>query len=713
MANGLTTDASGYGNDDKVEQTMERVRSSSKWLENNFWPELADAFRAYEVRSEPLVFPPGHPRAGQEDKTRTNIAMPEFFIAVRRKAVRKSARPPTIRVRAKDPDLAGFLSALATHQWDAAKEQRHQRRHVLQGDLLGISLKVHYYDQVSRVRALRRSVDGILDQLYAKIEEGTDGRAVVPVEEGTEGAIRADRLPDHDKASFILGAGPEMLTRERFTRFDGALSSWIFFGDWYPEPEFEDIQSSAWHVFEGVKDAEWLAYMAAQTFRDPRDGQERPVIDPKKLLELEEHKTFRSLTAKSKGQAAELDFRQTLRDVIFKSRPEVEARLIPGRRYLIHQDYTFRKGVCWLRFIGNEKVLLGEMPLPFDLGGRYPISSYTPIPSLLWGIGDSTPRKGRFLWKLHNVAVSMRTDLVVSALKKLVVLPKGADLPDEAMDLGLLRVMFSDHYREILQALQASGIEVPREAWEMEQQVMRMEQMLEPAMIDFGPESQGVPASQRLATLGILQQRAADAISADELEALNESIAEETDIKLSMWQQVVTQAELKGLSEALWTLQSPGGEGRPRKTWADPLELQQDFEVFPELASTLALDDQLRRTQALELYERAVAAPQVWNVREAARRLASTYNVPNAEELLAPELPPEPDMPEAKLNISIGVKFSELPEDVQAQMIEKLGFRPPADQELRALYEHLGKAAPAALAAQSLAGEESLAEGQQ
>ena len=93
---------------------------------------------------------------------------------------------------------------------------------------------------------------------------------------------------------------------------------------------------------------------------------------------------------------------------------------------------------------------------------------------------------------------------------------------------------------------------------------MRMLQMIEPAIIDFGEQSQAVPGGGQRATLGILQQRSADAISGDELECLNDSIADETDIKLSMWQQVLTDREMEAMQQwhprnqdSFWTITGP------------------------------------------------------------------------------------------------------------------------------------------------------------
>jgi hypothetical protein len=237
-----------------------------------------------------------------------------------------------------------------------------------------------------------------------------------------------------------------------------------------------------------------------------------------------------------------------------------------------------------------------------------------------------------------------------------------------------------------------------------------MLQMIEPAIIDFGPDSQAVPNSGKVATLGILQQRSADAISADELECLNDSIAEETDIKLSMWQQVLTEREcgaLQKLTTKFWTLSGGAGPDKPRVQFSDPLELQEDFEVYPEMGSTLALDDAIKKNQAQEIYDRAIAAPQVWDVKEAALRLARASGVPEPDKLLAQPAPPPPP-PEPKVSGSVNVKVEADAETSQVLLSKVFGIAPPPPEETetKMLHEHLADAVESAKNARFLAGDD-------
>jgi hypothetical protein len=247
--------------------------------------------------------------------------------------------------------------------------------------------------------------------------------------------------------------------------------------------------------------------------------------------------------------------------------------------------------------------------------------------------------------------------------------------------------------------------QVSADAWQHEAQIMRMIQLLEPAITNFGEESQASPDSSKRVGIAMLQQRSADSLGSDELEALNQSIADETEIKLWMLQSTLSEElDLTGYrsAESFWTLQGGGGTERPRKTKADPLELQTDFEVFPELGSTLALDDEIRRRDLMALYQEAKQMPMIWDVRKAAQKFARTFVGVQAEDLILDPLPPPPPAPpEPKLSATLSIKFETLPPEIQAQLEQKLGLQPPSDSVINQTLDHVKKIGEAAQAAKA------------
>ena len=647
----------------KVSDTIGRRNASRDWLRNNYWNEWEEVWRFFKCRTEPIM----NSTTGKEDETRTNLAMPDGWIIGRRKAARLSRRPPNIRVRSKNPDLSQRLSAWTAYQWDRTDEQRFQRRHVLQAVLFGLSLKEYSWDEVSTFYRFRRSTENLLRKAGVVVNEDDEGTgyAVPDGTVDTEKVVPFHKFNSTQQAEILSQLSPDTFNREKVIKYEGPVPSWVFIGDYYPEPEFTGVHEASWNIIDGMKDLTWLAYWANKTFKDPDTGKEYPVFSKAAVQELADMATY------VPKRDEDTDFKSRLLAVLNKERPETSLALSPVKKFLITKEYTLKDGWPHIRFIGNEKVLLTptDIPLPWDLYGHYPLAALTPIPDLLFGIGDSSPRILRHLIRLHNVTVGQRTDYLNQVLKPLALVRDGADIPGEVIDRGLMRVLKvrnpADYQIERMPP-------VPPEAFSTEQQILRMLQMGEPAVIDFGPGSQAVPSSQRVATLGVLQARAQESLSADELDALNESLAFETQLKLWMLQQ--SMQDTVNFPEVQNYALSTTTTGEPRKIKLDRMEIQEDFEVFPEFGSTLGLDDADRQKRALEIWDMAAQAPNVFNVHEAGRRIAVASGVTDPESLVLPEPPPQRPMPPIRINFSFTDKWSELEPELKAKLLEDAGL---------------------------------------
>lgn len=714
--------------DKRVDDTLGRKKASRDWMRANFWPEIEEVFRFYKARTEPII----DPVTNKEDTTRTNICMPDYWTIGRKKGARLSARPPTLDVRAKTPVVSQLLSAYSRLQWDKAGEQKHQKRHSLQAQLFGLSIKQHWYDEVAVLWPFRRRPQEVLGKFG--VFEHEEGKFRLATEEENE-KKQSRPFSDLDEvmqADTLASVGPELVAPERITKYSGPVSGFVFFGDFYPEPEFETVDSSAWIITEDNKDLEWLAYFAKRKFVDPDTGEERPVLDKKAVVELAEQDPWQM-----KDRGSEDELKERLRAVIYKSRPEFDVKLIPGKRFLITTEHTFRKGWPWIRWIGNEKIFLGEMPYPWDLQGRYAFSTLTPIPDLLTGVGDSSPRILRHMMRLNNVSVAQAVDLVTNVAKVLLRKRPGADLPAEILDRGLYRVIECEK-ADLEPLLQGVGTEAMGAVLQNISMIFRKMQLGEPALTDFGEQSQAAPESQKRVGIAMLQNRVSESLSQDELEQLSESLARETTIKLLMKQQTMNQPEeveqqwfnMDRLKEAMneagaapgameelqarhpaflrgISLAAGGDLNFPKKFVMDQLEIQEDFEVYPELGSTLALDDVMKKQEAVEIYTLASGNPLIWNVRAAARLLATTFKGARAEDLILPEPPPDqPKGPEPKVNIGLSIKWAELDETTKAEILQNMGLQPPADMPLRETIEGIKKLSEGADAAANLATQE-------
>ena len=684
--------------DEKREETIERLEASRKWMEENFWGPWSEAFQLYKCKTEPLL----DPKTKEEDTSRTNVAMPTAWIGVRKKSSRMTRRPPNIEVRAKTPQVSSFLSGWTAYQWDRAQEQLIQRPHVLQGNLLGVSVKLHTWDELAFTRYWRRDAAKAVEQ-YGLVMDEERGELRLGQEGELESRV-ARRQADFDEdlvAKFHSKVGPEVQVPELISKYEGPTSQWIFAGDWYPEPEFSRFHSAAWHTFESVHDANWVAEVGARKYEDPETGEERTLFSEKALKELEDTGPYNPWTKKQSGDGA---MKQQFIDLIYKTRPTMDVKRYPAKRYLIHREFFFHEGWCWIRFIGNEKVFLGEMPLPWDLNGRYPASLYTPVEDMLWGIGDSSTIILRDLYKLHNSAVSQRTDIIDRQLTPTVFARKGADLPTkEQLNLGLLRVLFVPDPRDYKLATEL----IPRlgpEVYQHEAGLLRLLQMGDPSIIDFGADSQAVPGGSQRATIGLLQERSKETITSDEQEALNQAIAEETTIKILMLQDTLNERlELPDKYGREVHGQKLGGPGI-RNIAANGLDLQEDFEVFPELGSTLSVDDEMRRQRAVQVYQLASEDPSIWDKRGAAHEVARTYPS-NIEHLILPPPKQGPKMEMPKFSIS--GKWETMEPELKNYILANIMGIPPRELgPLEKAVSQLKTMAEGAEAAQFLTGDQ-------
>src|SRR5689334_21465402 len=79
----------------RVGEIRERRDESQRWMQNNYWDELAETWRAVKCRTKPIMVKNSQGKE-EEDKNRTNVCMPELNLIVRRKTARLTANPPTL-----------------------------------------------------------------------------------------------------------------------------------------------------------------------------------------------------------------------------------------------------------------------------------------------------------------------------------------------------------------------------------------------------------------------------------------------------------------------------------------------------------------------------------------------------------------------------------------------------------------------------------------
>lgn len=673
--------------DSRVSDTKERHDASKRWLQDNYFGPWAEVFGFYKNKtpgpwrgSRHQVAPGSFKRmkGRSSDRSKTNICLPDTWVIGRKKSSRMSSRPPAYKVRANTPQIGDSLSAWLHFQWDRGNEQKIQRRHILQAQLFGLSVKSHWWDSIVATKKFRYGTEILMKERGLIMDEETGSIRLASADENDAGLSHPiESFTPEERAQVMAGTGDEVMEPSRVVRWEGPVSGFVFIGDFYPEPEFETLHSAAWIITDDYKDVEWLAYMSKKMYLDPETGDERPVFEKKAIEDLIDMGSW------DKVRTREDDFKEQLRDVIFQTRPQYSLRLLPGKRFLVSAEDTFRDGVAWRRWVANERILLGEMPYPFDLYGHYAYSSLTPIPDLLYGIGDSPLVMMRALQKLHNISFSKGTDSVINRDNPILLMREGADAPSEILDRNGYRVLTVKSFQDFQWAQMPPNAP---EAWEHEKRVIAMMERLEPALNEGGAASQAQPDPRKPATLALLQKAGLDSLSADEMAQLDMSLAEEAEIKLYMLQQNMRDQmsiPMEFLPSGSSLKAGDTNQTGPRVITIGPMDIQQDLQVFSESYSTLALDDIDKQRAAERIYAVASQNPRVFNLRKAAELYASTFRGHTADELLNQN--PPPPMPPIRLTIA----WKDLSESEKQLMKQRMGLMPGPNDELAVQVEGL------------------------
>jgi hypothetical protein len=306
----------------------------------------------------------------------------------------------------------------------------------------------------------------------------------------------------------------------------------------------------------------------------------------------------------------------------------------------------------------------------------------------------------------------------------------------------------------------------PSEAWEDQIGYKAEMQQVEPATSDMSPGTASQPAAGKFATGLVLQQKATDSVTGDELAQIAQYQQDLLELRLWMTQQSMTEDEKieqgrfpkvdamfkQGVG---WPTQQPevqggnngagqgasggdtgqvgdtgGGASAPgpqdsldaqtpqtdERTQAyslrgddggaatliiGPLDIQEDFEIIPEIGSTLAQDDQFKQASIQTFFQVAAANQDVFNKRAAAEKLAMTIPGITAEDALMPPQPPKG--PDIKISVSIQAKFEDLPVDVKQAVLSGAGL-PTAGAGAEHVLQMPGKLADAADAVDRLKG---------
>lgn len=690
---------------------VERRKLSFDWQRQNFYDQWRKVHKLYKCEVDAATDENTGNVSGQlygadgqrinsgatADPTKTRIGMPDTWSLVQRQVARITAQPPNLKFRADDLDLAKKISRKLMWDWDRGGVQRMQKRHVAQACLFGISVRAWSWETIEYPRTRR------VDPLAQALDEGTRSAIHDQYGEqlgGYQSEINAD-LPLEQHEPFggptamakLMGdhsRGNLLPIKETFKKYQGPKANFLFIGDCFFEPNFQDFQSQNWFIVERRRNKPWLIAMAKR-YEELADGidkllTQRPQGSPPRTYAHD----AQSLRTSMMGDIDRIDSAATSDNRGNTPEWTVTEMWTPGEE----------SKVC---FVGEDSIYLGEIQQPYDLDGKIPFTAMVLIDDILSGVGDSNARIIRGLNELHNMQVSRRADLYDAILRPLIV-TNDLNLYENPLLLRRgdgFRLVYSGRGGSALQGVNeapaqasaAASIQGTEEILRMIQSATGESNMSMNANVD--------PAQNKTATGSRLQAFNQDILSKSVTDMANYALREDADmmylLNRSEMPETVTFDAARysrtysmgvppdlALPVAIGQPQAPEQPAQPGVPPKDmmsvsPLDFQIDGEVEAEVGSTLADDDDAEVAKAGAAFDKAVQFPNLFNVQYAAQNLLVRlgYAKDLAQWQPPPPQPPAPEQP--KVSFSVAMKFELLPLDVQVMLLEKAAIQVPPE----------------------------------
>lgn len=668
--------------DENVADIIYRRDESRKFVRVNYWDEWTQIYQAINCRTSPIYKTVDGKQV--EDKSRTNVAMPDLSIMHRRNVARFTAQPYRLEYTGVDERIAESLTAKAIQDYDHSNEHEEDRNLVLQSEAFGVAYSKLSRDKIKKITKFRKQIvkgDQVINRKRSDIM-AAQGAPQDEIEDAVD--QQGENMSDDELSQFIAKSGNEITVPDESVQYDGNIVKACLPGSVFIAPGARNLDMSDYVVEEYIENDIWLKDRAKIVITDPMTGAERPMFDPAVVKELLDNE-YEPLLQVDDLRRMFLGSIGKLTDDQYQTPKKLRKRKVYN---IIEQHAQDEDGRMWITYVCEnfrDKVL-GKIPYEWDLDGQYAYTELLPLPDIMLAQGLSTPRLNLFLYKMHNRTVAQNFDYVTNLIKLLLLKKRGVDI-DDPVDRGDHReIQCSDTGESAIRYLQPPPL--PPGAMDREAQLMRMMSLSEPALTATDAGTQGNPMAGKTATTAVLASKASDALTQWKLDGRDIYLRKLGTKKLRMDQQAMREpAEIKSkyFTDKLKSMT----QGQQMPDWAysdqygktvvrlDPMDIQTDIQVEPQAGSYLAVDDDLRLASVQQLEQAAAIAPELYDRREIAKlHLSTIRNIGDPNKYLLPPVDPNtpPPMPPPKVGVNVSIPFPTLPPDVQNAALQLIGF---------------------------------------
>lgn len=704
---------------------MDRFTRSHDWMRDNFYSEWEDVYQQYTCTPEddfdsnqenlnkrkPNLF---QANGDPYRKDRTNgrrdpdvaikVMQPDQWGLIRRKVARATGSIPNLNFKSTDPALGKRVARTIMMQWDKSGHQRRQKRHVTIAFLFGISVKLWYWERQTyssyiRVNPMTATDDqlGMIAEQYAPditritqsltsqmgLFDGADGRGV---EELSQEAL-AQLLAEKGKGEYLrLSIDKQGYIGPRCD----IIGPWDFF----PEPDYQYLDEANWVCITRRRRKEWFtsmsAYYSSDQYQYPGDSDytfhsdeaERLIKDMPRGGSQEHNRRGDGLRHRLESVAG------MLTDSSYQDSSEEDAE------YEVMEFHYPGKG-C-VEYLAEGGYYLGKVKYPFELENNgVPLTDLVFVDNILHGIGDSSSRRIKDLVWTHSLHNSLRYDAVKQVLRPYYYTTdrrffENPELTDRGKGFRLLYLSGPNELNSVHESAALASI---ASSMGDESSIQRS--------IQYGTGETNMsmsadldPAQNRTATGAKIVQANQDILSREEQLMLHLSLYSDLEMMRQMNKSELVDTiafnsepyERRVAGENTAAVTGISGSPQPPPEWLSvtPDDFQQEGQIYPEVGSTLADDDDDKVNRAVMLYEQAKATPHLLNVETARDNfliaMGEGRNLDKWTPVPPPEPPPVPPQERAQYNFSI--RMEDLtPEQQQAVLLKAMGEPPPPQEQ--------------------------------
>lgn len=681
-------------------KAVSKFDRSRGWMQSNFWGQWEQVLRQYYCEPPEVLDPNGvganrtstdtsryHGLFGvdgrvidetvpQERGDAVNLYVPDQWALVRRKTARVTAQVPNLRMMSSDFVRANRVSRTLMWQWDNMGRNREEKKHTACAFLFGWSVKAWYWERntfklTSKIDPLQADEQQWERLMKVYGEELNRVAMGLMLDAGGEVDPMVVRQAQAAHLLSEYGVGRFVRLREEKLGYVGPKFDHLFLPCLYPQPDFTNIQDSAWFAVVRRRDRGWFENLKAAYADNDEAKLNVDQIDAL-LTDLKHGSKHNEFIGKDGGNLLE-KMASAVKRTVQQDGQGGYSDDDDAQWSVLEIHHKGKNGEnATVEYVPEGKYYLGRLPYTFDLeNGNKAFTEKVFVDSFLGGVGDSTSRVIRKLVEQHGKETSLRHELAKDVLRPYVQ-TDDQNLIDEPERIsrgpyGIRLIHVQGNLKPVMEPHAHAAIMT---GLQNDQSIMRNIQYAS-GESNLSAMSNVDPQQARTATGARIMAFNQDTLTKEELAMNNESLKADAEMMRQLNRSELDDElnlDLSPYARAVADQQTDPNAPSPTDIGmvgtlmkVTPEDFQIDGNIQPEVNSTLADDDELNVHKSQVLFSMVMQAPQLFNPARARDTVLIALGEGSrlAEWMPPPPtgpVPPEPAQARVNLNAMISLK---------------------------------------------------------